>query len=102
MPLAAAIGVQAAALRSTAQPSQLLCMQRPEHGFGRGDSVYDDQHTDPAVLPGSSCAVPLWLPPNHAFRIVPRDGTKGGMRTDARAAGAAGGRVGHSGAVRRR
>lgn len=37
------------------------------------------------MLP-NSCLAPLWLPPYHAFKIVPGDlGTKGGMRTDARA-----------------
>lgn len=51
----------------------------------RGDSAHDHHCTDPALLP-NSCPAPLWLPPSHAFKIVPGDlGAKGGMRTDARA-----------------
>ncbi len=53
--------------------------------FKRGKSVYDHYYTDPAVRP-NSCLAPLKTAPYYAFKIVPGDlGTKGGLRTDARA-----------------
>ena len=53
--------------------------------FGRGDSVYDRYYADPVNRP-SPCLAPVATPPYYALRIVPGDlGTKGGMRTDARA-----------------
>lgn len=83
--LATAIGVPAAALRATVDRFNSLARQGKDTDFRRGDSAYDHYYTDPAVLP-NSCLAPLWLPPYHAFRIVPGDlGTKGGLRTDARA-----------------
>jgi len=83
--LATSIGVPAAALRSTVSRFNSLAASGKDTDFGRGDSTYDHYYTDPSVLP-NSCLAPLWLPPYYAFRIVPGDlGTKGGMRTDARA-----------------
>lgn len=83
--LAASIGVPAAALRATVDRFNALAVRGRDTDFRRGDSAYDHYYTDPAVLP-NSCLAPLWLPPYHAFRIVPGDlGTKGGLRTDARA-----------------
>ncbi|MFI9645479.1 3-oxosteroid 1-dehydrogenase [Streptomyces sp. NPDC052040] len=83
--LAGQIGVPGAALRSTVNRFNSLARSGRDTDFHRGDSVYDHYYTDPAVLP-DSCLAPLWLPPYYAFRIVPGDlGTKGGMRTDARA-----------------
>ncbi|GAA5006152.1 3-oxosteroid 1-dehydrogenase [Streptomyces siamensis] len=83
--LAAAIHVPAAALRATVSRFNGLALSGRDPDFHRGDSVYDHYYTDPAILP-DSCLAPLWLAPFHAFRIVPGDlGTKGGLRTDARA-----------------
>lgn len=83
--LATSIGVPAAALRSTVSRFNSLAASGKDTDFGRGNSTYDHYYTDPSVLP-NSCLAPLWLPPYYAFRIVPGDlGTKGGMRTDARA-----------------
>jgi 3-oxosteroid 1-dehydrogenase len=83
--LASSIGVPAAALRSTVSRFNSLAASGKDTDFGRGDSTYDHYYTDPSILP-NSCLAPLWLPPYYAFRIVPGDlGTKGGMRTDARA-----------------
>lgn len=83
--LATAIGVPAAALRTTVDRFNSLARQGTDVDFQRGDSAYDHYYTDPSVLP-NSCLAPLWLPPYYAFRIVPGDlGTKGGLRTDARA-----------------
>ncbi|MFD5634625.1 3-oxosteroid 1-dehydrogenase [Streptomyces sp. NPDC127077] len=83
--LAGRIGVPAAALRTTVSRFNSLALSGRDTDFHRGDSAYDHYYTDPAILP-NSCLAPLWLPPFHAFKIVPGDlGTKGGMRTDARA-----------------
>lgn len=83
--LAASIGVPAAALRSTVDRFNSFALKGKDTDFQRGDSAYDHYYTDPSVLP-NSCLAPLWLPPYYAFRIVPGDlGTKGGLRTDARA-----------------
>jgi len=83
--LATSIGVPGAALRTTVDRFNSLALKGDDTDFGRGDSAYDHYYTDPAVLP-NSCLAPLWLPPYYAFRIVPGDlGTKGGLRTDARA-----------------
>ncbi|MFD4599125.1 3-oxosteroid 1-dehydrogenase [Streptomyces sp. NPDC058464] len=83
--LAAAVGVPAAALRTTVDRFNSLAVSGKDTDFKRGDSAYDHYYTDPSVLP-NSCLAPLWLPPFYAFRIVPGDlGTKGGLVTDARA-----------------
>ncbi|CAM5657229.1 3-oxosteroid 1-dehydrogenase [Streptomyces purpurascens] len=83
--LAASIGVPAAALRTTVDRFNSQARRGEDPDFHRGDSAYDHYYTDPSVLP-NSCLAPLWLPPYHAFRIVPGDlGTKGGLLTDARA-----------------
>lgn len=83
--LSTSIGVPPAALRTTVSRFNSLALNGDDTDFGRGDSAYDHYYTDPAILP-NSCLAPLWLPPYYAFRIVPGDlGTKGGLRTDARA-----------------
>ncbi|WP_420076799.1 FAD-dependent oxidoreductase [Streptomyces sp. JL3001] len=83
--LAASIGVPATALRTTVDRFNSQALKGKDPDFHRGDSAYDHYYTDPSVLP-NSCLAPLWLPPYHAFRIVPGDlGTKGGLLTDARA-----------------
>jgi 3-oxosteroid 1-dehydrogenase len=77
--------VPASALASTVSRFNGFALTGRDLDFHRGDSAYDHYYTDPAVLP-NSCLAPLWLPPFYAFKIVPGDlGTKGGLRTDARA-----------------
>jgi 3-oxosteroid 1-dehydrogenase len=83
--LAGQIGMPAAALRTTVNRFNTLAQNGNDSDFHRGDSAYDHYYTDPAILP-NSCLAPLWLAPFYAFKIVPGDlGTKGGLRTDARA-----------------
>jgi 3-oxosteroid 1-dehydrogenase len=83
--LAAAIGMPSQTLRATVSRFNDLARTGTDTDFARGRSAYDHYYTDPAIRP-NSCLAPLWLPPFHAFKIVPGDlGTKGGMRTDARA-----------------
>lgn len=83
--LGSAIGVPSQALRATVNRFNGQALSGVDSDFRRGGSVYDHYYTDPYVLP-NSCLAPLWEPPFYAFKIVPGDlGTKGGMRTDARA-----------------
>lgn len=83
--LAGQIGMPAAALRTSVNRFNSLALNGNDTDFHRGDSAYDHYYTDPAILP-NSCLAPLWLAPYYAFKIVPGDlGTKGGLRTDARA-----------------
>jgi 3-oxosteroid 1-dehydrogenase len=56
-----------------------------DEDFHRGDSAYDCYYGDPRRRPNPNLA-PLHTPPFYAVKIVPGDlGTKGGLRTDARA-----------------
>ncbi len=97
--LAGQIGVPAGALRATLNRFNAQAWNGTDADFHRGASAYDHYYTDPAVHP-NSCLAPVWVPPFHAFRIVPGDlGTKGGIVTDARA-GPAAGRLGDPRAVR--
>jgi 3-oxosteroid 1-dehydrogenase len=83
--LASAIGVTPATLKATVSRFNGQAFSGTDADFARGASTYDHYYTDPAIFP-NSCLAPLWLPPFYAFKIVPGDlGTKGGMRTDARA-----------------
>ncbi len=83
--LATAIGVPPSALKATVTRFNGFARTGQDTDFRRGDSAYDHYYTDPAVTP-NSCLAPLWAAPYYAFKIVPGDlGTKGGMRTDARA-----------------
>ena len=83
--LADRIGVPAGDLAATVSRFNGFARAGRDTDFHRGDSAYDHYYTDPAVVP-NSCLAPLWLPPYYACKIVPGDlGTKGGLRTDARA-----------------
>ena len=83
--LGSAMGVPSAALKSTVDRFNGFAWSGVDGDFHRGASAYDHYYTDPLVLP-NSCLAPLWAPPFYAFKLVPGDlGTKGGMRTDARA-----------------
>ncbi|MGW4063703.1 3-oxosteroid 1-dehydrogenase [Amycolatopsis sp. NPDC004747] len=83
--LAGQIGVPSAALKSTVDRFNGFARSGADTEFHRGASAYDHYYTDPAVTP-NSCLAQLRTAPYYALRLVPGDlGTKGGMRTDARA-----------------
>jgi 3-oxosteroid 1-dehydrogenase len=83
--LAAAIGVDAAGLAKAVTRFNEFAGAGRDEEFGRGDSAYDRYYGDPRVRPNPNLA-PLARPPFYAVKIVPGDlGTKGGLRTDARA-----------------
>ncbi|MGV9366207.1 3-oxosteroid 1-dehydrogenase [Amycolatopsis sp. NPDC003731] len=83
--LATQIGVPSAVLKSTVDRFNGFARSGVDPEFRRGASAYDHYYTDPSVTP-NSCLAQLRLAPYYALRLVPGDlGTKGGMRTDARA-----------------
>jgi len=83
--LAAAIGVDPAALAKTVERFNELARGGRDEDFHRGDSAYDRYYGDPRCRPNPNLA-PLSAAPYYAVKIVPGDlGTKGGLRTDARA-----------------
>ena len=83
--LAAAIGVDAGSLEATVARFNQHARAGRDEDFRRGDSAYDRYYGDPRVRPNPNLA-PLASPPYYAAKIVPGDlGTKGGLRTDARA-----------------
>jgi 3-oxosteroid 1-dehydrogenase len=62
-----------------------FAMAGRDEDFRRGDSAYDRYYGDPRCRPNPNLA-PLAQAPFYAVKIVPGDlGTKGGLRTDARA-----------------
>ena len=83
--LADAIGVDGAALAKTVARFNDFARTGHDEEFSRGASAYDRYYGDPRCRPNPNLA-PLAKAPFYAARIVPGDlGTKGGLRTDARA-----------------
>jgi 3-oxosteroid 1-dehydrogenase len=83
--LADAIGVDPAALAKTVARFNDFARTGQDEEFSRGASAYDRYYGDPRCRPNPNLA-PLARAPFYAARIVPGDlGTKGGLRTDARA-----------------
>ena len=83
--LADAIGVDPAALAKTVARFNDFARSGQDDEFSRGASAYDRYYGDPRCRPNPNLA-PLAKAPFYAARIVPGDlGTKGGLRTDARA-----------------
>jgi 3-oxosteroid 1-dehydrogenase len=81
--LATAIG--APSLRSTVDRFNAFARTGIDEDFHRGRSAYDRYYGDPRNHP-NPCLGPLNRPLFYAIKIVPGDlGTKGGLRTDARA-----------------
>jgi 3-oxosteroid 1-dehydrogenase len=83
--LAERTGLPADELTSTVDRFNTFARNGVDEDFHRGDSAYDRYYGDPRVTPNPSLA-PLAVAPFYAVRMVPGDlGTKGGLRTDARA-----------------
>ncbi|MEO6083744.1 MAG: 3-oxosteroid 1-dehydrogenase [Umezawaea sp.] len=83
--LAKLVDLPADVLAETVRRFNDLAESGRDEDFRRGDSAYDRYYGDPRNRP-NPCLAPLRKPPFHAVRIVPGDlGTKGGLRTDARA-----------------
>ena len=83
--LADQVGIDPAALAKTVVRFNEFAQAGRDEDFHRGDSAYDRYYSDPRHRP-NPCLAPLAEPPFYAVKIVPGDlGTKGGLRTDARA-----------------
>ena len=83
--LAERIGVPTEALTATAERFDAFARSGVDEDFHRGEDPYDLFFADRAHGP-NPCLVPLDRPPYYAARMVLSDlGTKGGLRTDARA-----------------
>lgn len=83
--LAREVDLPADALTDTVHRFNGLAESGRDEDFRRGESAYDRYYGDPSVRP-NPCLAPLRQAPYYAVRIVPGDlGTKGGLRTDARA-----------------
>ncbi len=83
--LARLVDLPADALVETVRRFNGMAETGRDEDFRRGDSAYDRYYGDPRNRP-NPCLAPLRKAPFHAVRIVPGDlGTKGGLRTDARA-----------------
>jgi len=83
--LAERIGVPAGGLRQTVERFNGYADSGVDEDFARGRSRYDHYYGDPRLRTNPNLA-PLTKAPFYAVRIVPGDlGTKGGLRTDARA-----------------
>lgn len=82
--LAAKIQVPADELAATVERFNGFARAGTDADFRRGESAYDHYYGDPRLRNPS--LAPLEAAPFHAVKIVPGDlGTKGGLRTDARA-----------------
>ena len=83
--LAEAIGVSPGPLADTVSRFNEFARKGRDEEFRRGDSAYDRYYGDPRVRPNPNLA-PLEHAPFYAVKFVPGVlGTKGGLRTDARA-----------------
>jgi 3-oxosteroid 1-dehydrogenase len=83
--LAEQVGVDPGGLSKTVTRFNEFAEAGRDEDFRRGDSAYDRYYGDPRCRPNPNLA-PLAQPPFYAVKIVPGDlGTKGGLRTDARA-----------------
>jgi 3-oxosteroid 1-dehydrogenase len=82
--LAQTMGVPADALVATVERFNAFAVAGKDDDFGRGDSGYDRYYGDPKMTNPSLGAIKDG--PFYAVTMVPGDlGTKGGLRTDARA-----------------
>ena len=83
--LAEQVGVDPEGLSKTVTRFNEFAQAGRDEDFRRGDSAYDRYYGDPRCRPNPNLA-PLAQAPFYAVKIMPGDlGTKGGLRTDARA-----------------
>jgi 3-oxosteroid 1-dehydrogenase len=80
--LAAKIGIDAAALRSTVDRFNTFALRGVDEDFGRGRTVYDNFYGDPRSKPNPNLGT-IERAPFYATKVWPGDlGTKGGLLTD--------------------
>jgi succinate dehydrogenase/fumarate reductase flavoprotein subunit len=83
--LAAAAGIDPAALERTVEAFNEPARRGEDPAFGRGSTAYNRSLGDPLVAP-NPCVAPLERAPFYAVKVVPGDlGTFAGLRGDAHA-----------------
>jgi 3-oxosteroid 1-dehydrogenase len=83
--LAAQLGVDAAGLRATVAQFNQYARTGKDLDFHRGETVFDRYYGDAKVQP-NACLAPIETPPFYGLEAYPGElGTKGGLKTDARA-----------------
>lgn len=83
--LAAALGIDPAGLEATVRRVGEFARSGQDLDFHRGENIFDRYYGDLKVKP-NACLAPLETPPFYGIEAFPGElGTKGGLRTDARA-----------------
>jgi 3-oxosteroid 1-dehydrogenase len=83
--LAAQLGVDAAGLKATVTKFNQYARSGKDLDFHRGETVFDRYYGDEKVQP-NACLAPIETPPFYGLEAYPGElGTKGGLKTDARA-----------------
>jgi 3-oxosteroid 1-dehydrogenase len=83
--LAAQLGVDPAGLRATVTKLNQYARTGTDLDFHRGETVFDRYYGDEKVKP-NACLAPIETPPFYGLESYPGElGTKGGLKTDARA-----------------
>ena len=81
--LAQRLGLDPAALTSTAARFNALAEAGEDTDFGKGGNAYNRYLGDPTISEGNPCLGPITKAPFYAVRVYPGDiGTAGGMVTD--------------------
>lgn len=83
--LAAQLGVDTAGLTATVTKFNQYARSGTDLDFHRGETVFDRYYGDEKVKP-NACLAPIETPPFYGLETYPGElGTKGGLKTDARA-----------------
>jgi 3-oxosteroid 1-dehydrogenase len=83
--LAAELGIDAAGLEAAVAKMNEYARTGRDPDFHRGESLFDRYYGDENVKP-NPCLAPLDTPPYYGLIVYPGDlGTKGGLKTDAKA-----------------
>jgi 3-oxosteroid 1-dehydrogenase len=83
--VAAQAGVDPAGLKATIAKFNEYARTGTDADFHRGETVFDKYYGDPMVQP-NPCLAPIETPPFYILEAYPGElGTKGGLKTDARA-----------------
>ncbi|UCE87255.1 MAG: FAD-binding protein, partial [Deltaproteobacteria bacterium] len=83
--LAAQLGIDAGGLAATVEKMNRYAGTGKDLDFHRGETIFDRYYGDAEVEP-NPCLAPIASPPFYGLEAYPGElGTKGGLRTDARA-----------------
>ena len=83
--LAAQVGIEAAGLKATVEKFNEYARAGKDLDFQRGETIFDRYYGDENVEP-NPCLAPIDTPPFYTLEAYPGElGTKGGLKTDARA-----------------